>query len=141
MRVTRKTTEMNCTERSTGRRSRALGALVLAILGSLCLTASAGAASTHTFLREWSAGAGCDPHDIATDAAGNVYVACAGENSTEHWGSIKKFAPDGTPIPFASSKPYINGNEIAEDPGSSGGSFGDEAYIAVDKSSARPGWI
>jgi hypothetical protein len=120
---------------------RAAWATIVAALAALTLCSAAQAASTHPFAQEWSTGAGCLPHDIATDAAGNVYVMCGGETSDGHVGALRKFSPSGVAIPFTASKPYISGNEINENPASRTRSFGDRAYIAVDKSSARPGWI
>ena len=134
--------------------SRAATGLIVALLLALGLLAeSASAASTHTPITEWSTGPDeCGPRAVATDAAGNVYVVCSKKQSNENVGSIRKFSPNGTPIPFAKAAPYISDNEINGDPGNSEHTcvfcteevppqFGSDAWIAIDKSSARPGYI
>jgi hypothetical protein len=128
--------------------------LFVALLLTLGLQAAgASAASTHTPVTEWSTGSDeCGPRAVATDATGNVYVVCAVKQGTGNVGSIRKFTSNGTPIPFAKAASYISNNEITGDPGNSEHTcvfcqeevppqFGDSAYIAVDKSSARPGYI
>ncbi len=133
---------------------KAATALFVALLLTLGLLAqSASAASTHTPVTEWSTGPEeCGPRAVATDAAGNVYVVCSKKQSNENVGSIRKFSPNGTPIPFTKAAPYISDNEINGDPGNSEHTcvfcqeevppqFGSNAWIAVDKSSARPGYI
>lgn len=129
-------------------------ALVLALLLTFALQAQgASAASTHTPVTEWSTGPEpCGPREVATDAAGNVYVVCSEKQSNGNWGAIRKFSSTGTPIPFQKAAPYISDNEITADPGNTEHTcvfcqeevppqFGDSAFIAVDKSSARPGYI
>ena len=77
-------------------------------------------------------------------------TSCARERRQQRTskGSIRKFSPTGTPIPFTKSAPYISGNEINRGPGSNQNTrvlpeakeqFGCSDYIDVDKSSARPG--
>jgi hypothetical protein len=124
------------------------GALIW--LGAGCSTAFA--VTTHHFALEFSAGSSCGgsplsgsgPQDIASDASGNVYVVCGGKGKNGLWGSIKKFSPNGTPLAFSGNAPYIEGNEINEDPVAPGippKQIGDFAFIAVDRSSVHPGWI
>ena len=123
----------------------ALGAIVAALgLG----TPSALAVGSHPFATTFSTGASCGPREVAEDAAGNVFVVCAGTSSKGQTGSIRKFSPSGVPINFTASQPYIVGNEIAEDPGpNSTGferppAFGSQTMLAVDKSnSLRSGYI
>src|SRR5690348_5013955 len=126
----------------------AMGLLVALLLTLGLLAQSASAATTHAPITEWSTGEKCGPRAVATDAAGNVYVVCAKVGNNELVGSIRKFSSTGTPIPFTKSAPYISGNEINEDPAAVQGrdprekpQFGSDAFIAVDKSSARPGFI
>ena len=125
----------------TSRGLRARRALLAVVVASAALASPAFGASTHPFVEEWSSGANCEAHDIATDAADNVYVMCAGRSPNNLFGSIRKFSPTGQPIPFTASKSYVEGNEINEDPTAELKAFGDHAYIAVDNSSARPGYI
>ena len=126
----------------------ATGLLVALLLTFGLLARSASAATTHTPVTEWSTGEKCGPRAVATDAAGNVYVACGKPGNNELVGSVRKFSSTGTPIPFTKSAPYISGNEINEDPAAVSGNdprekaqFGSDTFIAVDKSSARPGYI
>jgi len=139
-----------------GRRSRrALAALGTVVAAFALVSSSALAASTHPYKEEWSTGANCNPREVATDSAGNVYVACAAAGLNGKSGSIRKFSPTGVPVSFTASKPYIAGNEINEDPGSGGlecsfgcsegesGEFGSQIYLDVDSSptSPRQGYI
>jgi hypothetical protein len=129
---------------TTGARTRAgllLAAISIALIVFGAAAQSASAAFTHPYATEWSTGSNCEGHDIANDAQGNLYVMCAAKNPNGLWGSVRKFSPTGVPIPFSSSKPYVEGNEINEDPAAPLKSFGGHAYIDVDTSSARPGWI
>jgi hypothetical protein len=126
----------------------ATGLLVALLLTVGLFAGSASAATTHTPVTEWSTGEKCGPRAVATDAAGNVYVVCSKIGNNELVGSIRKFSSSGAPIPFTKSAPYITGNEITEDPAAVQGfdpretpQFGADAFIAVDKSSARPGYI
>lgn len=136
---------------------RRCGARLLVALSSalilVCVSGtSALAVTSHHFALEFSAGSSCGgsplsgsgPQDISTDASGNVYVVCGGKGQNGLWGSIKKFSPSGAPLAFSGNAPYIEGNEINEDPvapGSPPKQIGDFAYIAVDRSSVHPGWI
>jgi hypothetical protein len=126
------------------RRATALVGAALVVLG---LAASpAFAASTHPFKEEWPTGPNCSPREVATDAAGNVYVACQGQGVNERYGSLRKFSPTGTPISFTASESYVSGNEINENPVSPEGfnfpnEWGTRMYFDIDKSSARPGYI
>src|SRR3954447_16718768 len=114
--------------------------LLVALLMTLGLFAgAASAASTHTPVTEWPTGEKCGPRGVATDAAGNVYVICSKKGNNELYGSVRKFSSTGTPISFTKSAPYISGNEINRDPGSSQNpdprakeQFGCSARIAVD---------
>jgi hypothetical protein len=121
--------------------------LGLAMLAIGLSATPAFAASTHPFKEEWSTGPNCEPREVATDAAGNVYVACAAPGVNEKQGSLRKFSPTGTPIPFTASEPYINGNEISENPANPAQGFkgpyewGRNMVIDVDKSGAKPGYI
>jgi hypothetical protein len=136
-----------------GRRSARtlLTALAAAVIALALTSPSAPALTTHSFATEFSIGGNCGqsgygeqfagPHDLATDAAGNLYVMCSGKGPNGLWGSIRKFHPNGTPYPFTGNAPYVEGNEINEDPVAPRKSFGEKAWIAVDRSSARPGWI
>ena len=132
---------------STGGRIARLLVAVAAVVAALALPASqALGASTHPFVEEWPTGGNCSPGSVATDAAGNVYVACEAIGTNGLRGSIRKFSPTGSPIPFSASKPYIAGNEINENPGNThegenAKAIGQFLQIAVDKSSARPGYI
>jgi hypothetical protein len=126
----------------------ATGLFVALLLTLGLLAGSASAASTHTPVTEWSTGENCGPRSVATDAAGNVYVMCSKEGGNELKGAVRKFSASGTPISFTKSAPYISGNEINRDPGSSQNpdprakeQFGCNGQIAVDKSSTRPGYI
>lgn len=126
------------------RRARRIGAVTAAagaILLGIALTAPvAHAASTHPFQLEFPTGPNCEPRDVATDAAGNVYVACAALGANEKRGSLRKFSPTGTPIPFQANAPYISGNEINDAP--LGPMLGASLYIDVDRSnSIRSGYI
>ncbi|HEY7257266.1 MAG TPA: hypothetical protein VH476_11365 [Solirubrobacterales bacterium] len=126
-----------------------VGVVVLgvAVMALALFAAPALGASTHPFKEEWPTGPNCEPREVATDAAGNVYVACAGVGVNERRGSLRKFSPNGTPIPFTASEPYISGNEINENPanpsqGSKGPyEFGAQMMVDVDKSGATPGYI
>src|SRR5829696_8178259 len=139
------------TEKGTGLNmalKAATGFFVALLLTLGLLAGSASAASTHTPVTEWPTGEKCGPRGVATDAAGNVYVMCSKEGNNELKGSVRKFTSTGTPISFTKSAPYISGNEINRDPGASQNpdprareQFGCTASIAVDKSSARPGYI
>ena len=121
--------------------------LGLALLAPALLAAPALGASTHPFKEEFPTGPNCEPREVATDAAGNVYVACQGVGVNEKQGSLRKFSPTGTPIPFSASESYISGNEITENPanpkqGFKGPyEFGQNMFIDVDKSGATPGYI
>src|SRR5262245_58777201 len=64
----------------------AAGAILLAIA---LIAPAANAASTHPFQLEFPTGPNCEPRDVATDAAGNVYVACAGLGANEKRGSLR----------------------------------------------------
>src|SRR6476469_10334442 len=133
---------------------KAAAGLFVALLLMLGLQAAvASAASTHAPITEWSTGSDpCGPRAVATDADGNVYVVCSAKQGTGNVGSVRKFSPNGTPIPFENAASYISNNELTGDPGNSEHTcvfckeevppqFGATAYIAVDKSSARPGYI
>jgi hypothetical protein len=116
-------------------------AALAAVVALAVAVPSALGASTHPFKEEWTA-PGCTIRDLATDAAGNVYVACSNVGTNEKIGSVRKFSPTGTAIPFTASVPYVSGNEINENPANSQtGQFGSVLSIDVDKSSARPGFI
>ena len=127
---------------STGRRGlrAALVALAAATAVLGLSSASASAASTHPFAEEWSTGSGCNPRDVATDFAGNVYVACAATTAEGLDGTVRKFSPTGTPIPFTASKSYLAGNQIIEDPGNASElhQFGSNLLIAVDRTPGSP---
>jgi hypothetical protein len=148
MSVSRGQTSRDKSNRSlpSARRARhaSLAALACAV-GLACLSSTALGASTHPFKEEWSVGSGCTPRDVATDAAGNVYVACEAVGTNGKQGAIRKFSPTGATIPFTAPVPYVAGNEITEDPGNGdvGGEhqFGPNIEIDVDKSSANPGFI
>jgi hypothetical protein len=128
--------------------------LIVALLLALGLQAArASAASTHTPVTEWSTGPDeCGPRAVATDAAENVYVVCAAKQGTGNVGSVLKFSSTGKPVPFTKAASYISGNQLTGDPGNSEHTctfcqeevppqIGSNAFIAVDKSSARPGYI
>ena len=129
---------------SGSNRPRRLGAVVTTLFAALIAVALcaplAQGASTHPFQEEWAPGTNCEPRDIATDAAGNVYVACFGKGANEKLGSIRKFSPTGVPIPFtATTEPHISGNEITDAP--LGSQLG-RTFIDVDRSnSLRAGYI
>ena len=96
----------------------------------------------------FSTGGNCGPREVATDAAGNVYVACADKGLNGLYGSIRKFSPSGSPLNFTANQPYIEGNEINEDPGPNTTGFerppqfGMQTMLAVDRSnSLRSGYI
>src|SRR5690242_1960658 len=121
--------------------------LVLLFVLSFCVC-GADAASTHPFAEEWSVGSQCEPREVATDAAGNVYVVCQAVGVNGLQGSIRKFSPTGEPISFTANVPYVSGNSIVADPGDSAKNLEGHPYamgmfdtIDVDKSSARPGFI
>ena len=121
------------------RRIRALTAAAI-LLGIALLAPAAHAASTHPYQLEFPTGPNCEPRDVATDAAGNVYVACAGLGANEKRGSLRKFSPTGNPIPFQANAPYISGNEINDAP--LGPALGASLYIDVDRSnSIRSGYM
>ncbi len=123
-------------------------ALSAAVIGLAFASSSASAASTHPLKEEWSTGSNCSPEEVATDAVGNVYVACSAVGTNEKIGSIRKFSPTGVPIPFTASVFYVSGNEINENPvspGAYGGKpyeIGSQIFLDVDRSSSvRSGYI
>ena len=106
------------------------------------------AVSSHPYAATFSTGTKCAPREVATDAAGNVYVACAEKGANNLYGSIRKFDSSGTPVSFTANQPYINGNEIDEDPAANTTGFerlpefGQQIKLAVDRSnSLRSGYI
>jgi hypothetical protein len=125
------------------RRARRIGALVatllVALIGVSLAAPAAHGASTHPFQESWTPGANCQPRDVATDAAGNVYVACGAVGANELLGSIRKFSPTGVAMPFEAAAPHISGNEINRAPL---GSHLGRTFIDVDRSnSVRSGYI
>ena len=79
----------------------------------------------------------CDPRDVATDAAGNVYVACEAKGERLCRSDPEILADGGTDLVQA-PVPYVSGNEINEDPNNSFEGIhqiGPNSMIAVDKSS------
>jgi hypothetical protein len=140
-----KATATDVTTRPLRAAFAALGAIIaLLALGS----SSALAVGSHPFDMTFSTGPNCGPREIANDAAGNVYVMCAKTGSNGLTGSLRKFSPTGVPINFTASQPYIEGNEINEDPGpNSTGferppAFGSQSMLAVDRSNGlRSGYI
>jgi hypothetical protein len=123
----------------------ALGAtLATLVLGS----GSALAVSSHPYATTFPTGGTGNHREVATDKVGNVYVACEAEGANGLRGSIRKFDSSGNPANFTASEPYINGNEINEDPAPNTSGFeqepefGNYIILAVDKSnSVRSGYI
>ena len=105
-------------------------ALILALAFLAISSSSAFAAVGHSVVRTFSTGPNSTPRAVATDAAGNVYVA---EMDGQR---IEKFDSAGSPVSFSASAPYIEGNRLV---GIAGGSFpafnpGYHLGIAVDNS-------
>jgi hypothetical protein len=134
---------------SGNRRSIRVGATLIALVSAAALAAflagSAVAASTHPYVATYTTGAKCAAEDIATDAEGNYYVACTAKGLNNKFGSIRKFDPNGNPLPWTGSASYISGNELTENPVSSRGGGGEWGYvnmIDVDTSnSIRKGYV
>jgi hypothetical protein len=141
-----KATAIDVTTRPVRAALVALGA-ILAVL-AVC-SSSAFAISSHPYALTFSTGSKCAPREVATDKNGFVFVVCAEENEHGQVGSIRKFDSSGNPVEFSNqSLPYVDGNEIWEDPAPNttnfGGNpaFGSHAIIAVDKSNGlRSGYI
>jgi DNA-binding beta-propeller fold protein YncE len=98
-----------CVANARPRRFGVLAAAALLVAGlALALAGSAGAAEQYDFVAKWGGfgkgnGQFSYPADVATDAAGNVYVADAGNNR------IQKFGPSGAFIAARGSFGSANG--------------------------------
>jgi hypothetical protein len=88
------------------------GAVALLALGLLTIfSAAALAAPGHSLIRTISLGPNTNPRSVATDSAGNYYVAEVDGNR------IEKFDAAGNPSPFSASTPYVEGNRLVGVPG------------------------
>src|SRR5829696_5131922 len=135
--------------KSSRRRSTGIQAIVTVLVSALTLLAilagSAQGASTHPYVGTFPTGPKCAAEDIASDADGNYYVACTAKGLNNKFGSIRKFGPNGNPVPWGGSGSHISGNELTENPVSSRGGGGEWGYVNmsdVDTSnSIRRGYL
>jgi hypothetical protein len=85
-------------------------ALLLALLFLAVAGTPASAAPGHSVLRTISTGPNSGPRAIATDSAGNLYVAETGARRVE------KVDPAGNPLPFTGLAKYIEGSTLVGTP-------------------------
>ena len=121
-----------------GRRGRALRASVATAAIAIAAVASSSAFaafSQNAYEGKFPAGANCgEAKDIAIlEPEGLIYVWCA----TPEGNQIRRFNLDGSPAPFKATAPYISGNVLTGDPGSSDGTLINRSWIAVDSSGSQ----
>ncbi len=104
-------------------------AFVLALAVGALLSSNASAQTSRPLLKTLKFPDGTEPQEVATDKAGNIYAAVAGSPQR-----IEKFDPEGNPVNFTASKPYVSGNEITESGDAWPLELG-EGGIAVDQTS------
>ena len=125
----------------TGRRP-ALRRATRVLLSTACALAllavaapSAFAVFSHDELEfKFPANANCERiRDIVTlEPEGMVYIWCI----TPEGNQIERFHLNGEPAAFTGVAPYISGNTLTADPGSSDGTFQNRSWLAVDSSSS-----